>query len=68
MIGVVVRSGRFHRINIGSSQLASLPELAFEGATKRNKVTLQVRQDSSRNTFYAMCNVVEFITARLASQ
>lgn len=42
VIGVVVRSGRVHRINIGSSHLASLPELAFEGATKRNKVALQV--------------------------
>ena len=43
MVGVVTRTGRFHRVDIGSSQYASLPELAFEGATKRNKPAIQVR-------------------------
>lgn len=39
---MVVRTGRVHRIDIRSSQYASLPELAFEGATKRNKPVVQV--------------------------
>ena len=44
MLGVVIRTGRVHKIDIGSSQLAALQELAFEGATKRNKPSLQVTQ------------------------
>lgn len=42
MIGVILRTGRVYRVDIGASQSASLPELAFEGATKRNKPIVQV--------------------------
>lgn len=39
---MVIRTGRVHRVDIGSSQLAVLPELAFEGTTKRNRQSIQV--------------------------
>ena len=42
MLGVVKGTGRAHRIDIGSAVPAILPELSFEGATKRNKPSLQV--------------------------
>ena len=42
MIGVVTKTGRMHRVDIGGSQPAALSELAFEGATKRNKPAVQV--------------------------
>ena len=42
VIGVIVKTGRVHRVDIGAHQLAALPELAFEGATKKNKPNLQV--------------------------
>lgn len=42
VIGVILRTGRVYRVDIGASQSASLPELAFEGATKRNKPIVQV--------------------------
>jgi exosome complex component RRP40 len=42
VVGVVIKTGRYHRIDIGSSQSAALPELSFEGTTKRNKINLQV--------------------------
>ena len=46
MLGVVLKTGRQHRVDIGASAPASLPELAFEGATKRNRPNLQVRLTS----------------------
>lgn len=42
VVGVVKTTGRHHRVDIGSAVAAVLPELAFEGATKRNKPNLQV--------------------------
>ena len=42
VIGVVTKTGRMHRVDIGGSQPAALSELAFEGATKRNKPSVQV--------------------------
>lgn len=42
VLGVVLKTGRQHRVDIGASAPASLPELAFEGATKRNRPNLQV--------------------------
>lgn len=42
MLGVVKATGRSHRVDIGSAVAAVLPELSFEGATKRNKPNLQV--------------------------
>ena len=43
VLGVVTKTtGRSYRVDIGSATQASLPELAFEGATKRNKPNLQV--------------------------
>lgn len=42
VIGVVLKTGRMHRVDIGGSQPAALSELAFEGATKRNKPAVQV--------------------------
>ena len=42
VLGVVTKTGRVHRVDIGAAHLASLPELAFQGATRRNKPALQV--------------------------
>ena len=42
MVGVVVKTGRVHKVDIGTALLATLPELAFQGATRRNKPSLQV--------------------------
>ena len=42
VVGVVVKTGRVHKVDIGTALLASLPELAFQGATRRNKPSLQV--------------------------
>ena len=42
MVGVVTKTGRMHRVDIGGAQPAALSELAFEGATKRNKPAVQV--------------------------
>ena len=43
VMGVITKtSGKSYRVDIGSAVSASLPELAFEGATKRNKPNLQV--------------------------
>ena len=42
VLGIVTRTGRHHRVDIGSAVSAVLPELAFEGATKRTKPALQV--------------------------
>ena len=42
VVGVVVKTGRAHKVDIGTARLASLPELAFQGAIKRNKPSLQV--------------------------
>ncbi|SCV70004.1 BQ2448_1398 [Microbotryum intermedium] len=44
VIGIIVaRHAEGYRVDIGSSQAASLDALAFEGATKRNKPNLKVR-------------------------
>lgn len=48
MLGVVKATGRSYRVDIGSALVASLPELAFEGATKRNKPNLQVSWEHIR--------------------
>ena len=42
VVGVVKNTGRCHRVDIGSAVSAVLPELSFEGATKKNKPNLQV--------------------------
>ena len=48
VLGVITKTtGRSYRVDIGSAMPASLPELAFEGATKRNKPNLQVLSLSS---------------------
>ena len=47
VLGVVVRTGRVHRVDIGGALPAALPELAFQGATKRNKPSLQVSVEGS---------------------
>ena len=43
VLGVVVKTGRVHRVDINAALPASLPELSFQGATRRNKPSLQVR-------------------------
>lgn len=44
VIGIIVaRHAEGYRVDIGSSQAASLDALAFEGATKRSKPNLKVR-------------------------
>lgn len=43
IIGIIIaRHAEGYRVDIGSSQAASLDALAFEGATKRNKPNLKV--------------------------
>ncbi|KAJ7695658.1 hypothetical protein B0H17DRAFT_930203 [Mycena rosella] len=43
VIGVIIqKAGEGFRVDIGSAQPASLNELAFEGATKRNKPNLKI--------------------------
>ena len=42
VVGVVVKTGKVHKVDIGAALSASLPELAFQGATRRNKPSLQV--------------------------
>lgn len=49
MLGVIVKTGRVHKVDIGTAQLASLPELAFQGATRRNKPSLQVYMSTCDN-------------------
>ena len=47
VIGLVVgRSGEGWRVDIGSAHSASLDGLAFEGATKRNRPNLKVRDST----------------------
>ncbi len=49
MLGVVTKAtGKSYRVDIGSAVSAVLPELAFEGATKRNKPNVQVREMSGK--------------------
>ena len=50
MIGVITQKiGEGFRVDTGSAHSASLDGLAFEGATKRNKPNLKVREYSKRN-------------------
>lgn len=43
VVGVIAQTGaKQYRVDIGAHSLAALPELSFEGATKRNKPNLQV--------------------------
>ena len=45
VLGVVTKTtGKSYRVDIGSAMSAFLPELAFEGATKRNRPNLQVEK------------------------
>ena len=43
VLGVVAKSGKQSKVDIGAAVGAYLPELEFEGATKRNKPNLEVR-------------------------
>ena len=44
VLGIIIaRHAEGYRVDIGSSQAASLDALAFEGATKRSKPNLKVR-------------------------
>ena len=55
MIGVVTnKGGESYQIDIGSSMAASLPFLAFEGATKKNKPQLKV------DCYYAVHQYLNF--------
>lgn len=43
VIGTIIsKHAEFYKVDIGSAHTATLPALAFEGATKRNKPNLQV--------------------------
>ncbi len=45
IIGIVTaKSGDVFKVDFGGSEQASLSYLAFEGATKRNRPNVQVRQ------------------------
>ena len=51
VIGVVrERAGESYRVDIGTSQPATLSMLAFEGATKRNRPNLRVRSGGRRRS------------------
>lgn len=51
VVGVIVQTGaKQYRVDIGAHSLASLPELSFEGATKRNKPNLQVGSSTTQRT------------------
>ena len=52
VLGVVTKTGRVHKVDIGTAHLASLPELAFQGATRRNKPALQVPHIGNSLAFY----------------
>lgn len=43
VLGVVTKGGKQSKVDIGAAVGAYLPELEFEGATKRNKPNLEVR-------------------------
>ena len=44
VVGVVCeKNSESYRVDIGGPELATLPALAFEGATKRNKPNIAVR-------------------------
>ena len=52
VIGVVVaKAGDLFRVDIGTSQPASLSYLAFEGATKRNRPNVNVGDISYAKVF-----------------
>lgn len=52
VIGVIVaRHAEGYRVDIGTSQSASLDALAFEDATKRNKPNLKVRVPCDRDAY-----------------
>lgn len=43
IIGLITaKHGEFYKVDVGSSQSATLSHLAFEGATKRNRPNLQI--------------------------
>lgn len=42
VLGVVIKGGKQSKVDIGAAVSAYLPELEFEGATKRNKTNLEV--------------------------
>ena len=51
VLGIITnKGGESYKVDIGSSMPASLPFLAFEGATKKNKPLLKV------NIFYLYRN------------
>ena len=54
VLGVVTKTGKVHKVDIGSAHLASLPELAFQGATRRNKPTLQVPPTLPEHCTYSL--------------
>ena len=57
VLGVVAKTGRVHKVDIGTAHLAPLPELAFQGATRRNKPQLQVT--TQRQLIYTLTCVCE---------
>lgn len=46
---IIARHAEGYRVDIGSSQMAQLDALAFEGATKRSKPNLKVGQLPQKN-------------------
>jgi len=58
VIGVITQKiGEGYRVDIGSAHYASLDGLAFEGATKRNKPNLKVRNNLLYRGLWAERNV-----------
>ena len=52
VLGIIIaRHAEGYRVDIGSSQAASLDALAFEGATKRSKPNLKVRRPTILRSF-----------------
>lgn len=60
MIGIITgRHTEGYRVDIGSSQSASLDALAFEGATKRSKPNLKVNPPLSLPSLVPLPSSIE---------
>ncbi len=55
---VTKATGKLYRVDIGSAVSAVLPELAFEGATKRNKPNIQVCMELLSHSFHSSVRTV----------
>ena len=57
MLGIISQTQRLYRVDIAAHCTASLSELAFEGATKKNKPNLKVRSSIDPSSIYGSSDV-----------